>query len=367
MKFVCQKNSLLKEIILALDFTSQRNTLSIVSNVLLETYENTLFIKATDQKVGFKTQIPVETLEAGSTTVFCDKFLGILRSLPDENIIFEEVHDKLLIRPEKKSIDFELRTIPVDKYPVLEETVDQVYFSISQKDFFAMINQTIFAISDDETRYFMNGVYLEHDGESLIMVATDGRRLSYINRKFSQEVSSFNPVIIPAKFLTLIKKAGTEEGEMELSITDTIIFARFGNKIMYSTLIKGQFPNYRRVIPANQTYTCKISVDDMNEALKRVSLLVENKAKRVYLDIETGVVTISSEESDFGQAKEVITCDYSGENIKLAMNYTYLVSPLRVMEGEYFNLCFTESNRAVTVKPEPERDYFHIIMPMQKD
>jgi len=119
MKFACQKNMLLKEIVLALDFTSQRNTLSIVSNVLLETHANTLIIRATDQKVGFTTEVPVETIEEGSTTVFCDKFLGILRALPDETIIFEESGDKLLIHPEKKSIDFELRTISADKYPSL--------------------------------------------------------------------------------------------------------------------------------------------------------------------------------------------------------------------------------------------------------
>ncbi|MDD3365674.1 MAG: DNA polymerase III subunit beta [Sphaerochaetaceae bacterium] len=367
MKFACHKNTLLKEIILALDFTSQRNTLSIVSNVLLETHENILYIMATDQKVGFKTQIPVETLEAGSTTVFCDKFLGILRTLPDENIIFEERNDTLLIHPDSNSINFELRTIAAEKYPTLEETANQTYFAIGQKDFFSMVSQTIFAISDDETRYFMNGVYLEHNNDSLIMVATDGRRLSYINRKFSQTIPSFTPVIIPAKFLTLLKKAGTDEGEIELSITDTIMYARFGHQIMYSTLIKGQFPNYRRVIPATQSFTCKISVAEMNEALKRVSLLVENKAKRIYMDIETGLITISSEESEFGQAREKITCDYTGDNYQLAINYTYLVNPLRVIEGEYFNLCFTEPNRAITIKPDPERDYFHIIMPMQKD
>lgn len=136
---------------------------------------------------------------------------------------------------------------------------------------------------------------------------------------------------------------------------------------MYSTLIKGQFPNYRRVIPASQEHVCKMSISEMNEALKRVSLLVENKAKRIYLDVDADGVTVSSEESDFGQAKETIGCDYTGESCRLAMNYSYLVSPLRVMEGDEFTLSFTESNRAVTVKPNPEKDYFHIIMPMQID
>jgi DNA polymerase-3 subunit beta len=367
MKFACQKNILLKEIMLALDFTSQKNTLSIVSNVLLETSSNKLIIKATDQKIGFMTELDVETIEPGTTTVFCEKFLGILRSLPDENTIFEEIGDKFFIYPDKKSINFELRTIPSDKYPKLEEVPKESFFSIAQQDIFDMIDQTIFAISDDETRYFMNGVFLEHSPQGLTMVATDGRRLSLINRQLEENISAFEPVIIPAKFLSLLKKAGSGEGTIFLAITDSIIFARLNHQMMYSNLIKGQFPNYRRVIPANQTNICKVSINEMNEALKRVSLLVENKAKRIYLDIEAGGVTISSEESDFGQAKEIIPCDYLGDSCRLAMNYSYLSSPLRVMDGEFFLICFTESNRAVTVKPDPEKDYFHIIMPMQVD
>lgn len=367
MKFACPKNRLLKEIVLALDFTSQRNTLTIVSNVLLETHNNTLTIKATDQKVGFKTTIEVETLEEGKTTVFCDKFLSILRALPDGHTIFEEVNDKLFIYPEKNDINFELRTIAADKFPQLEEAPEEAYFSVGQRDLFEMIDQTIFAISDDETRYFMNGVFLEQSPEGLTMVATDGRRLSYIARRLAEEVGEFEPVIVPAKMLSLLKKAGSGEGTLDLAVTDKVIFARLGEQFMYCNLIKGQFPNYRRVIPANQTNVCRISIEEMQEALKRVSLLVENKAKRIYLDVESGGVTLSSEESDFGQAKETISCDYLGDSCRLAINYSYLVSPLKVMDGTDFLLCFTEANKAITVKPEPERDYFHIIMPMQID
>ena len=367
MKFTCPKNTLLKEIILALDFTSQRNTLSIVSNVLLETNDNKLIIKATDQKIGFSSTIDVETIESGTTTVFCDKFLGILRALPDEHIIFEEVGEKLFIHPQNKTIDFSLRTIGSDKFPTLESFPTDSFFEIGQRDLFEMIDQTIFAISDDETRYFMNGVYVEQKGNYLTMVATDGRRLSLIERTFETPFAEFSPIIIPAKFLSLLKKGGTGEGEISLYITDSIIFASFGTQLMYSTLIKGQFPNYRRVIPGHQPNICTIEIAKMNEALKRVSLLVENKAKRIYLDIEDNFVTISSEESDFGQAKEIISCKYSGPSVRLAMNYSYLVSPLRVMQSKEFDLCFTEANKAVTIQPNPEKDYFHIIMPMQID
>ncbi len=366
MKFICPKNNLLKEIVLALDFTSQRNSLSIVSNVLLQTSDNKLVIKATDQKIGFTTSIDVETVESGTTTVFCDKFLGILRALPDEEIIFEEIGEKLFIHPQNKSIDFSLRTVKADKFPELEEPVNQ-FFEIAQKDLFEMVDQTIFAISDDETRYFMNGVYMERGEKSVTMVATDGRRLSMIDRSLENEIPEFKPIIIPAKFLSLLKKGGSGEGSISLAVTDTLLFASFGSMLMYTTLVKGQFPNYKRVIPAMQSRSCSVDIKKMNEALKRVSLLVENKAKRIFLDIETDFITISSEESDFGQAKEIIPCNYSGESCRLAMNYSYLVSPLKVMEGDTCDIRFTESNKAITVVSNPEKDYLHIIMPMQLD
>lgn len=365
MKFICQKASIFKEISLALDFTSQRNSLSIVSNVLLETRDNLLIIKATDQKVGFHSQVPVETLETGSTTVFCDKFLGILRSLPETDISFEEKDEKLYIEPVAQKMDFQLRTIGADKFPDLEEPSDVPFFTLSQKDFLDMINQTIFAISEDETRYYMSGVYMEYNTSSLIMVATDGRRLSYIERKIEETVPRFPSVIIPAKFLNLIKKMATGEGTFQIGITENTIFARLGGQFIYSALIKGQFPNYRRVIPETQSTSAIMSVVDIHEALKRVSLFVETKAKKIFLDVDQDGITVSSEENDLGIARETIPVEYAGAPCRISLNYGYLMSPLRVMEGEKTKISFTDPGKALTLSPEPARDYFHIIMPMQ--
>lgn len=367
MKFACHKNTIVKEIAQALDFTSQRNSLSILSYVLLETRDNNLSIKATDQKMGFSSTIGVETNEEGSACLYCEKLLGILRNMPDDTLVFEQKGELMIVKSLNKEIEFELRTISKDKFPPLQVDTDLNYFELAQLDLFDMIDQTQFAISDDETRYFMNGLYLEHEANGLIMVGTDGKRLSYINRKIENEVNQFESVIIPGKFLTLLKRGGSSEGLLSLALDETIIFAKVGNQTMYSNLIKGQFPNYRRVIPANQTNVAKFKIEDMNEALKRVSLLVENKAKRLYLTISEGKITVSSEESEFGQAQEIIESDYSGSEYKVALNYSFLVSPLRSMKGQYCALCFTDSNMAITVRPEPEQDYFHIIMPMQID
>lgn len=367
MKFTASKNTLLKEILIAQDIIASRNALSILSNVLLETANNSLIIKATDLNVGFETVIPVETVTAGSTTVYCDKFLGILRSLPEGEIEIEQAEDRIVIRPLFQQIDFRLRSISSDKYPEMRVCDDSLYFSISSSDLISMIDQTIFSVSDDTTRYFLNGVYLENGGDGLIMVATDGRRLSYMNHIIDQEIPSFKPVIIPPKFLNLVKKLQSKEGMIDIAIHDSSIFARFDSHHISSTLIDGQFPNYKRVIPDKQNFQCIIDKDMFFEALKRVSLLVDQKSKRLFIDIDTDHVTLSSEENDIGKASEVIPCEFFGEPTRLAVNYQYVMNPMKVMPTEKLVISFTESNRAVTVGPFPERDFFHIIMPMQLD
>ncbi len=249
MKFVSNKADILKEISVAQEIISSRNSLSILSNVLIETGDNVLTVKATDLKVSFETSIPVETSEPGTTTVFCDRFLGILRSLPDGDIEFEQQDQRLDIRPMYKKIDFQLKSIAGDKFPELQEISDDSYFELPQKDILEMINQTIFAVSDDETRYFMNGVYMENLDGKLIMVATDGRRLSFISKEVDENIAAFDGVIVPPKILSLIRKLTSGEGSISLAVTDKNIFAKLDSQRLSSNLIEGQFPNYKRVIP----------------------------------------------------------------------------------------------------------------------
>ena len=144
MKFTCDKASILREVSIAQEIISSRNALSILSNVLIEVADNTLILKATDLKVGFETQVPVEVAVPGSTTIYCDKFLGILRSLPDGEIEFEQQDNRLIIRPLFKKIDFQLKSITSDKYPEIQDVAPDTYFQVPQNDLIEMINQTIF-------------------------------------------------------------------------------------------------------------------------------------------------------------------------------------------------------------------------------
>ena len=367
MRFSCDKSVILKEISVAQEIIASRNALSILSNVLLEADGDALTIKATDLKVSFETRVPVDVEVPGSTTVFCDKLLGILRTLPEGQVKFTQDEGDRLAITAGKNINFQLHSISADKFPEIPETDENAFFSLPQKDFIDMVAQTIFAISDDETRYFMNGVYMEKNEDRLIMVATDGRRLSYISNAPDGTVPDFSGIIIPPKVLGLVRKLASGEGELNIAVSDKTLFVRFDSQKVTSTLIDGQFPNYSRVIPESQDYDIQLRRSDLMDALRRVSLLAEQKSKRIFLTVAPGRLELRSEESEIGVAEESMECRFEGPESTFALNHVYLSDPLKVMEDDEVSIKFTETNKAITIVSVPESSYFHIVMPMQMD
>lgn len=365
MRFSCDKNVILKEISVAQEIIAARNALSILSNVLLQTDGDSLTIKATDLKVSFETRIPVSTDTPGAATVFCDKLLGVLRTFPDGNVQFVQENDEPLLITNGSTININLHSISADKFPEIPVTDESDYFSLPQKDFMNMVSQTIFAVSDDETRYFMNGVYMLKSEDRLAMVATDGRRLSCIYNIPEHQLSEFEGIIIPPKVLNLILKLGSGEGEIRLAVADKTLFAVFDNQKITSTLIEGPFPNYSRVIPENQEYEIQVKRRELMDGLKRVSLLAEQKSKKIHLSVEGTKLTLRSEESDIGVAEESMECRFEGPPSTFGLNHLYLSEPLKAIEEDEICLKFTEVGRAITMVSVPEAAYFHILMPMQ--
>lgn len=366
MKFTCEKNAFAREISFAQEIIASKNALSIMSNVLLDAQEGSLSIKATDIKVSFETAIPVDTSDAGSVTVFCDKLSGILSSIPEGDIDVEQDDSKVVVKPTFKKVRFQLKTISSEKFPELPEAPEGAFFSVPAKDFKEMINQVVFAVSDDETRYFMNGVYLEKSESGLVMVATDGRRLAFVKRDLvDTAIPDFKGVIVPPKVLSLVSKRASDEGPIEIAVTEKNIFLRFGSYKISSVLIEGQFPNYQKVIPEKQKNFVTVKRVELLDALRRVSIFVEQKSRRTFLGLSNGLIVLSSEESEIGTAREEIPCSYEGPDVTIALNYKYVEDPLKVMTTENVVIEFTEANRAITLAPDPKTDFFHIVMPMQ--
>ena len=366
MKFTCERSSLLKEISIANEIIVSKNAISIFSNIYFEASDGNLTIKATDRNVNFETKVPVDVIEPGSVTVYGEKFYGILNSVPDGEIEFEQSDNKINVKTKVKKAKFQLKSISSDKFPEFS-AAGREFFEIPIRDFKDMIQETIFAISDDETRYFMNGVFFEKAEDKFVMVSTDGRRLAFISKSAASDIKDFSGIIIPPKILNIVLKRAGDEGMARIFITDKTVFIQFGSYKLSSVLIDGQFPNYRRVIPESQINSFTVNRLEMLEALRRVSILVEQKSRRVYIGLSSGMASVFCEENDIGNAREEIPCKYDGEDLTIALNYRYIEEPFKVMSEQEISISFTDPNKTITITPVPQKDFFHIVMPMQQE
>lgn len=373
MKFTFDKDAMIHEISIAQEIITNKSPVSILSNILLIAENNSLTIKATDSTVKFTTVIPIDIEEEGRTTLYCDKFMSILSSLPAGNIDFIQEDIGIVIKPVSKKIKFQLKSQASDKFPEIGTSENIPFFEVPVDEFKEMIKETAFAVSEDRNRYFMSGVYFAKDGESLTMVATDGRRLS-CDSKNDFDVPDFQAAIVPTKILNCILKNAPDEGNIQVAVIDKSIFVKYGNVEFSSVLIDGQFPNYKKVIPENLTNSFSVNKDDLEAALKRTIIMIDKKVCRLLFKISSGILQIISPESDIGTADEEIPCRYDGPDASMYLNVNYISEPLRVIDSEYivFNFNINESKgsdevnitKALIMKADKDCDYIHVIMPM---
>jgi DNA polymerase-3 subunit beta len=366
MKFICNKEVLLKEISIASEIIgNSKNAILVLSNIYLEAVSNKLIIKAKDMKVNFQTEVPVNVEEEGSTTVYGEKFLGIISTFPYDEIEFYQNDITAVIKPTtQKKPEYKLKIVASDKYPEFPVSTSP-FFEIPIKDFREMIQQSVFAVSDDETRYFMNGAFMEKAENKINMVATDGRRLAFVGKEANSNINDFSGIIIPPKILNTVYKRSGDEGTISISVNDKSIFINFASYQFSSVLIEGNFPNYKKVIPENQEFYLTVKREEMLNALRRVSLMVEKKSHRIFLGVSSGKMAVYSEESEIGTVEDEIACQYEGENITIALNYRYLEEPFKVMTDDEIKIRFSSATKAITIEPVPAKDFFHIVMPMQ--
>ena len=355
MKFTCQSALLRQEIEYAYLFAGQKNSLSISSNVLLEAANDSLTVKTTDSKTGFSSIINVNVVLPGSTTVSCDYLLSALKWIDQGEVEVNDETGKLAVydlSSKSSSPDVLINTISADKFPALRTAAEESYFAVPQRDIFDMVSKTSFAVSDDDTRFFLCGVYLEKRDGKLVMVATDGKRLAIVKRQFEQEIPDFPGAIVPVKFLS----------NME----------RIGSRTFYSSLITGkEYPNYNRVIPQNLVNSCVVKTKDMDNALSFSSVFVENKSRKVLFILEDGKITVVGE-SDAGSGKRELDCstddaslsENPGKSLNITFNCSVFQAPVKKVSSEYLRLSYNTPKSAMILTPEPESDYLFVVMPM---
>ena len=373
MKFTFDKDAMIHEIAIAQEVISNKSPISILSNILLIAENNSLTIKATDSTVKFSTVIPIDIQEEGRTTLYCDKFMSILSSIPSGDVDFVQEDIGVTIKPVSKKIKFQLKSQASDEFPEIGTSENVPFFEVPSSEFKEMIKETIFAVSEDRNRYFMSGVYFAKDGESLTMVATDGRRLS-CDSKNDFDVPDFQSAIVPIKILSCILKNAPDEGNLSVAVIDKSIFIKYGNVEFSSVLIDGQFPNYKKVIPENLQYSFSVNKDDLDSALKRNFIMVDKKTGRLMFNISSGILKIVSPETDIGTVDEEIPCVYDGPDASMNLNINSITEPLRVIDSEnvLFNFNINESKgsnevnitKAIIIKSDKDCDYIHVVMPL---
>ena len=370
MKFTTSRESLLRVLGVCQEVISNKSPLSILSNVMLQTDKDNsrIVIKCTNSNINAVSYFNADIEEEGEITVFCDKFLSIVSSLPQGNLVFENKGNEIIIKPENKKVKFKIKTLSADKFPIIKNFKNENSFEISAREFKNLIKQTSFAVSTDTNRYMMTGCFLTKENNRLVMVATDGRRMS-ICYNFDDFIPDFVPAIIPVKMLSIIDRISSEEGNIRISLTEKEFYFMGCGYEIYCNLIDGKFPAYQKVIPIGLDKSIKVSKSDLNESLKRTSVLL-SKNGRIDLIADAGKMVISSPESEIGNSIEEIPAVYDHEKAVIALNAQFLMDVLKVIDSNdiTFNFKFNQDKKiisAITVNGNDEKnDCLHIIMPI---
>lgn len=372
MKVIVPRSELLKGVLTVQSAVAAKQTMPILANILLEAKDNRFEFVATDLDMGIRCSVPAEVVDKGSITINAKKISELCRELPDANIDIETDENNRLILVCNKS-SFRINGMPKDDFPILPEVRKEKSLKIKGSVLLEMIRKTVFAVSTDESRYVLNGVYFNMEAGRLKMVATDGHRLAYIQKKLDSKEGETKTVIIPTKTLNELSKIVSDaskgkEDEAVVEITATenqIKFVAAGVEIV-SRLIEGQFPNYEQVIPKESDKKVEASVSELAAATRRVSILASEKSYSVRYKLEKGSLTISTKTPDIGESKEEIGVDYAGgEDFATAFNAKYVLDVLKNVGTDKVLLELTQPLNPGIFRPKGDADYLCVIMPMR--
>lgn len=371
MKVVLTRGDLLRGVTTVQSAVASKNTMPILANVLLEARDKKLEFVATDLDMGIRCSVPAEIVEKGNITINAKKLSDIVRELPEATVELEIDDSHKMILVCQKS-NFKVHGLPKDDFPILPEVKKDKVFKIKGALLQEMIRKTIFAVSTDETRYVLNGVYFQVDGGKLRMVATDGHRLAFIQKKLEGKNDDKASVIIPTKTLNELSKVISDLGKgkedeliVESYVTDNQIkFVIEGVEII-SRLIEGQFPNYEQVIPKESDKKIEASVSELSSATRRVAILTSEKSNSIRYQAKNGKLSISSKTPDMGEAKEEMDVDYKGEEISIAYNAKYVLDVLKNVSTDTVNIELTQPLSPGILRPKGDADYLCVIMPMR--
>jgi DNA polymerase-3 subunit beta len=349
------------------NIVTMRTTLPILSNVLLRAAENKLEFTATDLDVTIACSVEANVKRKGATTIPVKRFFGIVRELPSPEIELE-VDDKNTCSINAGASFYKIRGLSADEFPPVQPVKDEKKITLPQDKFKAMFRKTSFAISTDESRYVLNGVFISLKEHKMTMVATDGRRLALVDEEVDIPEGSQGEFIIPTKTVNELARLLGDKGAAEIRFTEnqasfTLTDDKGFSVLIISKLVEGNYPNYRQVIPSEVKERIALPREELLAASRRAQIMTSDKANSVKVSVSRNNLAITANSPEVGEARESLAINYKGKDMAIAFNPAYLIEPLAALtEDEVFLELIDELSPGVLKINGP---FLYVVMPMR--
>ena len=366
MELVVRKTDLLRELQLFQGIVERKNTIPILANVLFDATSSEIRLLATDLEVALSSRCEGVVSKPGTVTIPAKKLFEIVRALPDTDIRI--VEEKGSVRVSADRFDSRIQTLPKDDFPSLPSPARKEVATLPKDGMKQMVAKTHFAITGEDTRYFLNGAKFIIKPGSLTLVATDGHRLAHVEVTAPVGVKAEVGVILPKKTLVELGRLLSEfDGELTFESGENHLFFELGGRTLVSRMIDGQFPAYERVIPKGNDKILEFDRDRLTNAVKRVALLSNERSRAVKFEVNKGVVDVTSSSSEFGEAREQLAVDYSDGPLTISFNAQYVLDFLNVVETEVVSLALKDEVSQAVMRPVAAEgyNYTYVIMPMR--
>lgn len=365
MEFRIQKSEFLRGLRLAQGIADRKSTMPILANVLLRTDgKGKLIVAATDLNVSVSAELAVKVEKEGGLTVGAKPLHEIIANLPGEDIVFKRAENNWANIKAAK-VEYKLVGMPDRDFPKIPDHREVKYAKVDAAALREMIDKTLFSVSNDETRFHLNGVLFESDGGKARMVSTDGHRLSKIEKTLTGGPQLATGVIIPKKGLVEIKRAvDGVNGAVDIAVHGNYVFVRTGDIALAVKLIESQFPPYEQVIPKTNDKVVVIDRQQLLEALKRASLM-SSETRGVKMNIEKGTCRITSDNPELGEVREEMEVGYAGSLLSIGFNPRYFTELLGQMSSDQIRLELNGELDPALIKEADGEDYVGVVMPMR--
>ncbi len=365
MKIAIAKEQIISGLQAVQNIVSSRTTLPILSNVLLKAEEGRLSLTATDLDVTVSCSVEATVEQPGATTVPVKRLFGIVRELPTEDIELE-VDDKNVTSLRSGEAFYKINGLPSEEYPPLPEFQEEKTLSISQETGKNMLKRTSFAISTDETRYVLNGIFLKLSEEKIMMVATDGRRLALAEEEITSEIQG--EFIVPTKAVNELNRLLQGSGELAVRFTDNQAAFNLTNEngfniLLITKLVEGSYPNYKQVIPTDSQERVTLVREELLAALRRAEFMTNDKSNSVKLKFAKNNLTITANTPEVGEGRESIAVNYDGKEVSIAFNPAYFMDPLKALDDDEVFLELTDELSPGVLKINGP--FLYVLMPMR--